>query len=84
MLAKILLLGIQSVDEYLTFFELIIFFGAGLAHGILGFGFPMVATPLLSTFMSVKESVLHTLFPTMSVNANVLKKWKIQRGIFRV
>lgn len=60
--------------DNLLLIELFIFFGSGLAHGILGFGFPMVATPLLSIFLSVKESVLYTLFPTMAVNANVLKK----------
>jgi uncharacterized membrane protein YfcA len=60
--------------DNLLLFELVIFFGSGLAHGILGFGFPMVATPLLSLFMSIKESVLYTLFPTMMVNANVIKK----------
>lgn len=78
----ILLLGIKNVSEGLILVELIIFFGSGLAHGILGFGFPMVATPFLSTFMSVKESVLHTLFPTMSVNANVLKKSGKFKAIF--
>ncbi|WP_024954825.1 sulfite exporter TauE/SafE family protein [Sulfurospirillum arcachonense] len=60
--------------ENLVLFEIIVFFGAGLAHGILGFGFPMVATPLLSIFLTLKESVLYTLFPTMIVNANVIKK----------
>ncbi|MBE0492546.1 MAG: sulfite exporter TauE/SafE family protein [Sulfurospirillum sp.] len=68
--------------DIFTIFELIIFFGSGLAHGIIGFGFPMVATPMLSTFMSVKESVLHTLFPTMSVNANVLKKSGNFKAVF--
>ena len=51
-----------------------IFLLSGFVHGLIGFGFPMVATPLLSTFMSVKEAVLLTLFPTMASNAQVIKK----------
>ena len=34
----------------------------------------MIATPLLSVFLSVKEAVLLTLFPTMVSNAQVIKK----------
>ena len=51
-----------------------IFFISGFFHGLLGFGFPMIATPLLSLFLTVKESVLLTLFPTMSVNGNMIRK----------
>lgn len=40
----------------------------GLFHGLLGFGFPMIATPLLSLMGSVQSAVLTTLLPTLSVN----------------
>jgi hypothetical protein len=59
--------------DNLLLLEILIFFFSGLAHGILGFGFPMVATPFLSLFLSLKQSVLLTLFPTMFVNFKVLK-----------
>lgn len=60
--------------DNLALLEIFIFFFSGFVHGILGFGFPMVATPLLSLFLTIKESVLLTLFPTMFVNAKVVKK----------
>ncbi|MBT8437688.1 MAG: sulfite exporter TauE/SafE family protein [Gammaproteobacteria bacterium] len=41
---------------------------AGLIHGTLGLGFPMVATPILATMMDVRSAILVTLLPTMAVN----------------
>ncbi|MFT5505894.1 MAG: putative membrane protein YfcA [Gammaproteobacteria bacterium] len=41
---------------------------AGLVHGTLGLGFPMVATPLLATMVDVRSAILITLLPTMAVN----------------
>ena len=41
---------------------------AGLVHGTLGLGFPMVATPVLATMMDVRSAILITLLPTMAVN----------------
>ena len=41
---------------------------AGLVHGTLGLGFPMVATPMLATMMDVRSAILLTLLPTMAVN----------------
>jgi len=55
-------------------FSLPIFLLSGFVHGLLGFGFPMIATPLLSVFISVKEAVLLTLFPTLVSNVQVIKK----------
>lgn len=41
---------------------------AGLIHGTLGLGFPMVATPMLAAMMDVRSAILITLLPTMAVN----------------
>ena len=41
---------------------------AGLVHGTLGFGFPMVATPLLALATDVRSAILLTLLPTLAVN----------------
>jgi uncharacterized membrane protein YfcA len=41
---------------------------AGLVHGTLGLGFPMVATPLLAIFLDVRSAILITLLPTVAVN----------------
>jgi len=41
---------------------------AGLVHGTLGLGFPMMATPLLTLFTDVQTAILVTLLPTVAVN----------------
>ena len=41
---------------------------AGLVHGTLGLGFPMVATPILAITMDVRSAILVTLLPTVAVN----------------
>lgn len=41
---------------------------AGLVHGTLGLGFPMVATPMLAAMMDVRSAILVTLLPTVAVN----------------
>jgi uncharacterized protein len=41
---------------------------AAFVHGAFGFGFPLVATPLLALFMDLRAAVLLTLVPTVSIN----------------
>ena len=41
---------------------------AGLIHGTLGLGFPIVATPMLATMMDVRSAILITLLPTVAIN----------------
>ncbi len=41
---------------------------AGLIHGTLGLGFPMVATPMLAAMMDVRSAILITLLPTIAIN----------------
>ena len=45
-----------------------IFLLAGFMHGMLGLGFPMLATPLLAVLMDIRSAVLLTLLPTVTVN----------------
>lgn len=45
-----------------------IFFLAALIHGSIGFGFPMVATPLLALFMDIQSAIIITLIPTLLMN----------------
>lgn len=45
-----------------------VFLLAGLAHGILGLGFPMLATPLIAILFDVRSAILLTLLPTIGVN----------------
>ncbi len=41
---------------------------AGIVHGSLGIGFPMVTTPLIAVFLDVRLAILMTLVPTVAVN----------------
>ena len=45
-----------------------IFLFAGLAHGTLGLGFPMLATPMLAIMIDIRSAILLTLLPTIFVN----------------
>lgn len=52
----------------------------GFFHGLVGFGFPMIATPLLSLLGSVQQAVITTLLPTLSVNAISIVARKVDGG----
>ena len=41
---------------------------AGLVHGALGLGFPLVVTPLIALFVDVRVAIVITLLPTTVVN----------------
>ena len=52
--------------EELAFLPILLF--AAFIHGALGFGFPLIATPLLVLFMPLPAAILLTLIPTVSIN----------------
>ncbi|MDR2013421.1 MAG: sulfite exporter TauE/SafE family protein [Rhodanobacter sp.] len=41
---------------------------AGLAHGIVGFGFPMISTPVVAMMVDMKTAILVTVLPNILVN----------------
>jgi len=52
---------------------------AAFAHGALGFGFPLIATPLLVLLMDVRAAIALTLIPTILINlASILgeRHWR--------
>lgn len=55
-------------------YEALIVLLSGFIHSVVGFGFPMLATPLLSILVTVKEAVLLTLFPNIAINLNIIKR----------
>ena len=61
------------MDEILLIQGLIILLSS-FVHSILGFGFPLLATPLLSIFVTIKEAVLLTLFPNLVINSSIIKR----------
>jgi len=57
---------------------------AGLVHGTLGLGFPLLATPLLALLVDVRSAILITLLPTVSVNVlSVVKGGGLQESVGR-
>ncbi|AHF02633.1 hypothetical protein MARPU_01225 [Marichromatium purpuratum 984] len=57
--------AILSLTDLAT---LIILTAAAFAHGALGFGFPLLATPLLALVMDLRMAILLTLIPTILIN----------------
>lgn len=53
--------------EFFLLLSLILSF-ATLIHGSVGFGFPMVATPLLAMFVGMKTAILYVAIPSVVIN----------------
>ena len=53
--------------DFIYVLALILFISA-LIHGSVGFGFPMIATPLLALITDMQTAILYTLIPTLLVN----------------
>ncbi len=53
--------------DFLIIFSAIIFISS-LVHGTVGFGFPMIATPLLAIVTDVKTAILYIAIPTLLIN----------------
>lgn len=58
---------------------------ASLVHGMLGIGFPLVATPLLAMITDVKTAILILVLPTVVLNiASILwgGQWRRSIGVY--
>jgi hypothetical protein len=53
--------------DFLIIFSIIIFISS-LVHGSIGFGFPMIATPLLAMVTDMKTAILYIAIPTLLIN----------------
>lgn len=53
--------------DFLTIFLIVLFFSS-LIHGSIGFGFPMIATPLLAMVTDVKTAIVYIAIPTLLIN----------------
>jgi uncharacterized membrane protein YfcA len=60
-----------------------VFFLAAFIHGSTGFGFPMVATPLLALISDIHTAILLTLIPTFVVNLVTISSEGDFRGAVR-
>lgn len=41
---------------------------AGFTHGTMGFGFPLISTPMIALMTDIQTAVLASLFPNLAVN----------------
>lgn len=57
--------------EFLFFASIIIFFSA-LVQSTIGFGFPMIATPLLAMMTDMKTAIIYVAIPTLLLNLSAL------------
>jgi uncharacterized membrane protein YfcA len=67
----------------LTFLPVLLL--AAFVHGAFGFGFPLIATPLLALFVDLRSAVLLTLVPTVGINlVSILgeKHWREALRVF--
>jgi len=62
------MLSLLQFDAVILLAIVCVMLFAGLVHGTLGLGFPMVATPILATMKDVRSAILVTLLPTVAVN----------------
>lgn len=53
--------------EFILILSLILALSA-FVHGSVGFGFPMIATPLIAIFTDLQTAIIYTLIPTLIVN----------------
>jgi len=66
---------------------------AGFAHGTMGFGFPLISTPVLAMMTDLPTAVLASLFPNLAVNlvsivrggnwrASIVRFWPVSAYVF--
>ena len=61
----------EFTTEFLIFASIVIFLSA-LVQSTIGFGFPMIATPLLAMMTDMKTAVIYVAIPTLVLNLSVL------------
>jgi hypothetical protein len=59
--------GLESIPAWAIAWIAVVMLLSGFAHGIIGFGFPIIATPLLALVLDLKTAVLVILVPTVVV-----------------
>ncbi len=56
------------MDIYFIIALSIILFASSIVHGAIGFGFGMIATPLIAIYVDLQTTITFMLFPTMIAN----------------
>ncbi len=77
--------GFSQIDAVTVALVVAVMIFAGLVHGALGLGLPLVSTPLLALMTDVRSAILITLLPTVTVNLLSIAKggrWSESIGRF--
>lgn len=76
--------GIESLSNWGIAWVVAVMLVAGFAHGVIGFGFPIIATPLLTLLLDLKTAVLVTVVPTIALALiNTLRGGRLRESIGR-
>ena len=57
--------GLEAIPAWGIAWIALVMLVSGFAHGVIGFGFPIIATPLLALVLDLKTAVLIILVPTV-------------------
>jgi len=76
--------GLDAIPAWGLAWIAVVMLVSGFAHGIIGFGFPIIATPLLALVRDLKTAVLVLLVPTVVVaSINSLRGGGLRESIGR-
>ncbi len=76
--------GVESLSTWGIAWVVAVMLVAGFAHGVIGFGFPIIATPLLTLLLDLKTAVLVTVVPTIVLALiNTLRGGRLRESIGR-
>ncbi|RBQ30767.1 hypothetical protein CRU92_10515 [Arcobacter sp. FW59] len=70
----------EFTTEFLIFASIVIFFSA-LVQATIGFGFPMIATPILAMVTDMKTAVIYVAIPTLLLNISALI---VEKNFFQI
>ncbi len=73
----------MSLSAELLILVAVFLFIAAFIHGSMGFGFPMVATPLLALVTDIQTAIVLTLIPNLLVNTMSIKSEGDIAPVFR-
>lgn len=77
--------GLESLPLWALAWVVTVIALAGLTHGVIGIGFPLVATPLLTLALDIKAAVFFILLPTVAatgISAIQGGRWRESMGRF--
>jgi uncharacterized protein len=76
--------GLESIPAWGIAWIAVVMLVSGFAHGVIGFGFPIIATPLLALVLDLKTAVLVILVPTVVVaSINSVRGGRLRESIGR-